>query len=74
MQAEEKSSMETVGCTFKPQILGKKMTKEEEEKMRQSMGANKWNELYQQALDKKPRGNRTREEIEFERNPEEFTF
>ena len=35
---------------------------------------NKWSELYKMAERKKDRQNRNKDEIEFAKNPEEFTF
>lgn len=83
-RATEKEASKNDGCTFQPKILNKKFNtvggKSKIEQLTDAMNeekgknVNKWAELYKMADRKKDRTNRNKDEIDFLKNPEEFTF
>lgn len=81
--AVESEASKNDGCTFQPKILNKKFNTvgkskldQLNEAMKEVKGKNggKWQELYKMAERKKDRLNRNKDEIDFLKNPEEFTF
>ena len=75
--AESKESTVTDGCTFKPKILNKKFATRNPETENEGAKINKWEELFLMAKERpktKDKKDKELDEIEFSKNPEEYTF
>lgn len=83
-KAAEKAAthVDNEGCTFKPKILNKKFNNKKsdldkvKDAMNEERGGDKWMELYKMADRKKGinKQDKNKDEIEFLKNPEEYTF
>lgn len=66
-KAKQAQSKVPEECSFKPHVVSKQFTDVKEDQHR-------WDKLYKQSYDKPKKKDKTSEEIEIERNRQEYTF